>query len=345
MPAPGHEVTLEHGTPVGCMAVHEAADAVVGTPICADCYDYDTHLIWQWWAPELWRRFTIALRRQVAHHLRVTDGRLPEVAMVQYAKVAEEQRRGAIHFHALIRLDGPKTAEGFAAAPAHVDPATLARLIGTAVQAVTYTPALVADGDVARVLRFGGQLDARPVTPRRRDGLAGDVLTAEQVAGYLAKYATKAASDTDQNGASSLHLARLRAVARDLADTADPAGEYALLGKWVHMVGFRGHFSSKSRRYSITLGQLRRARQRFARIVGQAERDETPLDVADLEARLMADDEEDTTLVVSRWSYAGTGWDNDGDTALALAAAARAKEYAQWRTTTTRSGNDAEGVR
>ena len=36
---------------------------------------------------------------------------------MQYAKVAEYQRRGLIHFHALIRLDGPD-ADGFAAAPA-----------------------------------------------------------------------------------------------------------------------------------------------------------------------------------------------------------------------------------
>lgn len=258
---------------------------------------------------------------------------------------AEEQRRGAIHFHALIRLDGPKTADGFAAAPAQVDAATLSRLIATAALSLTYTPPVVAEGDVARVLRFGAQLDVRPVTARRRDGLDGDVLTAEQVAGYLAKYATKAASDTAPTAASSSHLARLRAVARDLADATDPGGDYALLGKWVHMLGFRGHFSSKSRRYSITLGQLRRARQRFARIVGQAERDGTPLDVADLEARLMADDDEDTTLVVSRWAYAGTGWENDGDTELALAAASRAMEYAKWKAQTRQSRVRREGVR
>jgi len=34
--------------------------------------------------------------------------RLSEVATVQYAKVAEFQRHGAGHFHALIRLDGPQ---------------------------------------------------------------------------------------------------------------------------------------------------------------------------------------------------------------------------------------------
>ncbi|MGB5937211.1 MAG: helix-turn-helix domain-containing protein, partial [Ornithinimicrobium sp.] len=222
---------------------------------------------------------------------------------------------------------------GYAAAPECINAHDLAHLITAAVVAVTYAAEPVAEGDVERVLRFGVQVDTRPVTARGRndlDALEGGGLCAEQVAGYLAKYATKSATqDLDQ---TSNHRVQLRSVARDLAELADPTGPYALLGKWVHMLGFRGHFSSKSRRYSVTLGQLRRARQRFRSIVAQAERDGVPLDVADLEARLMADDvEDDTTLVISRWSYAGSGWDNDGDAALALAAANRAREYDQWK--------------
>lgn len=46
--------------------------------------------------------------------------------------------------------------------------------------------------------------------------------------------------------------------------------------------------------------------------------------------RLLADDE-DTTLVIGAWAYQGTGWTQPGDEALALAAAARAREYEQWR--------------
>lgn len=43
-------------------------------------------------------------------------------------------------------------------------------------------------------------------------------------------------------------------------------------------------------------------------------------------------DEEETTLVVGRWTYAGSGWETEGDAELAkAAAAARAREYAQWR--------------
>ena len=96
------------------------------------------------------------------------------------------------------------------------------------------------------------------------------------------------------------------------------------------MLGFRGHFATKSRRYSITLGQLRRARQRAQARIAASRASGTPLDLAGLEADLLADEEE-TTLVIGRWSYLGTGWANDGETALATAAAARAREYAQER--------------
>ncbi len=53
------------------MTVHDQDDPALGQPLCGDCYDYESHVVWQWWAPELWRRFTIALRRAVAHHLGV----------------------------------------------------------------------------------------------------------------------------------------------------------------------------------------------------------------------------------------------------------------------------------
>ena len=35
--------------------------------------------------------------------------------------------------------------------------------------------------------------------------------------------------------------------------------------KWAHMLGYGGHFLTKSRRYSVTFGQLRRARTEHRR--------------------------------------------------------------------------------
>ena len=186
-------------------------------------------------------------------------------------------------------------------------------------------------GDPSRVLAFGRQLDARPV---RRNGRIDDpdrALSPEQVAGYLAKYATK--SVTDSGAADNAHHRRLRATARDLALRAEAAQEdsYELLGKWTHMLGFRGHFASKSRRYSITLGALRRARRRAQALIAQSRAEGRPLDLAALEADLLAEDDTETTLVIGHWHYVGSGWDTEAERFLALAAAARARAYDQWR--------------
>jgi hypothetical protein len=83
----------------------------------------------------------------------------------------------------------------------------------------------------------------------------------------------------------------------------------------VHMLGFRGHFASKSRRYSTTLGALRSERRAYR----QRQSAEQAPEVVD----------EDTTLVVSHWEFAGVGYLTTGDTTLALSAAARAREQRQ----------------
>lgn len=343
----------KHGRPVGCMARHAATDSIVGQPICVDCYDYEGHVVWQWWAPELWRRFTIDLRRRIARYLGVAESRCKDFATVQYAKVGEYQARGCIHFHGLIRLDGPKTTPsnpgGFSAAPDSLPVQVLASLVEAAAASVKFTAPSAAPGSPARVLRFGSQLDVRVVRDAHRpdDDTDPSGLTSEhveRVAGYLAKYATKAASDTTGEGRDNAHFVRLRDECRRLATHAknrtvaaykagddDYEDPYALLGKWVHMLGFRGHFSTKSRRYSVTLGRLRRARRRWQQLAAESARTGEPIDTADLERRLLADDEDETTLVIGDWSYLGTGWQNAGDAALANAAAARAREYAQHR--------------
>jgi hypothetical protein len=83
------------------------------------------------------------------------------------------------------------------------------------------------------------------------------------------------------------------------------------------MIGFRGHFASKSRRYSTTLGAIRGERRAYRQ-----------RQAAEHARELLADDE-DTTLVVTRWEFAGVGYLTRGDAALALSAAARAREQRQ----------------
>jgi hypothetical protein len=84
------------------------------------------------------------------------------------------------------------------------------------------------------------------------------------------------------------------------------------------MLGYGGHFLTKSHRYSVTFGQLRRARadhRRAERHPG-GERDPwgRPVD-------------ETVVLVISTWTYAGTGYTAAPDAQLALASAARAREH------------------
>lgn len=334
----------KHGRAMWCQHRHEPGAEAVGQPLCVECYDYHSHVIWQWWAPELWRRLTIETRRTVASRLGVRESRLGEVASVQYAKVAEYQGRGVIHFHALIRLDGPTTDGVGAPAPSSLDGNDLADLIRAAVHRVRYTAPPATPVDPGRVLGFGAQVDVRTVRHGSSIDDPAGPLTSGQVAGYLAKYATKdatAAAGPDRRG--NAHLRRVKHTCRMMHEYAterehahratdpDHVDPYRLLGKWAHMLGFRGHFSTKSRRYSVTLGALRRARSRWQAIAAESRRTGEPIDTTDLEARLLADDEQTTTLVIGEWAYAGTGWEAPGDAALANAAAARAREYDQWK--------------
>lgn len=324
-----------HGRPMWCNDTHDPGESMTGAPLCPRCHDTTGALLWQWHAPELWRRTTIALRRAVAARIGVSECRLGERVSLQYAKVAEYQVRGLVHFHALIRLDGPAAAGIGASAPSDLDAATVAQIVRDTAPAVTITSEPVDDRDVRRILGWGMQLDVRTVTRASCVDDPDAPLTPEQVAGYLAKYATKDASGLHGEGQQREHITQLRAACVALAQRAaayhPPGHDYQRMSRWVHMLGFRGHFGTKSRRYSVTLGALRRARCRWQALAAESRRTGVPIDTRELEHRLLADDERETTLVIGSWSYVGTGWRDAGEEALALAAASRAREYDQWR--------------
>ena len=309
-PTHGKPRLCSHGRPTWCTAIHTEDDPRLGQPICPDCYDYFGHVAFNWHAPELWRRFTIALRRVLARQTGLTAAEFARSCRVSFVKVAEFQRRGVVHFHALIRLDGP--GEDYQPPQISVDAAGLTDGIRQAAAHVRLAVAMP-DGP-GLVLRFGTQLDIQTVN----GGPAGE-LTPEHAARYIAKYATKSAEDFGLGErritpeALALldvphHVDRLVRTAWQLGE--DPA--YEGLRRWVHMLGFRGHFASKSRRYSTTLGAIR-AERRSYRQRQSAE------DVRDL-----IDD--DAAVVVSHWQFAGVGYLTAGDSVLALSAAARARE-------------------
>jgi hypothetical protein len=149
------------------------------------------------------------------------------------------------------------------------------------------------------------------------------------VAGYIAKYATKATESfgfgLDRRLAADEleHLDRLPAHVAELVRAAWELGgrpelEALRLRPWAHMLGFRGHWSTKSRRYSTTFTVLRRARVAFAK--RRRARDGVPLD-----AWGRAEDDQ-AVIVVASWAYVGAGYATEGERWLALSAAARARE-------------------
>jgi hypothetical protein len=284
--------TCPHGISMSCAEKHAPDDDRLGEPLCPDCYDYTGSVLFNAYAPELWRRFTITLRRMLARQAGLSNKALAAQLRVSYAKVAEYQRRGVVHFHAVIRLDGP--AGPTVAPPAWATAALLTAAIDQAVRAVTVvTPA--APRVAARTLTWGREHDTRPITA------TGD-LTDTKVAGYVAKYATKAAECTgtlDRRITPADQLADLpvrdharRHIAECLRLGKLPKFSELRLAAWAHMLGFRGHFATKSRTYSTTMTALRADRAAHQREYAIA-------------AGVLPDLDRDTTLVVNHWNFAG----------------------------------------
>jgi hypothetical protein len=285
-------------------------------------------VLWNALAPELWRRTTIALQRTLGRLVGLQEAELRRLVRVSYAKVAEFQRRGAIHFHAVLRLDAATNCRcpGCLAPPPE---GFTAELLEEAVQhtaAAVTVPCPPLDKGPDRYARWGEQLDVRNITSG--DDQAGE-LSAEQVAGYIAKYATKATesfgSGLDRRlGADDLdHLDKLPAHVAELVRAAWQLGsrpelEGLRLRAWAHMLGFRGHWSTKSRRYSTTFTVLRRARVTFAK--RRRARDGIPLDAWG------QPEDDQAVIVVASWVYVGAGYETEGERWLALSAAARARE-------------------
>jgi hypothetical protein len=277
-------------------------------------------VLWNALAPELWRRTTIALQRALARLVGLQEGELRRLVRVSYAKVAEFQRRGAIHFHAVIRLDGATECRcpGCLAPPS--EPFT-ADLLGDAlrlaVPAVGVPCPPLEDGGPHRYARWGDQLDVRNIS--KADGDAGE-LSAEQVAGCIAKYATKGTesfgSGLDRRvGAADLeHLDKLPTHVAELVRACWELGgrpelDRLRLRAWAHMLGFGGHWSTKSRRYSTTMTVLRRARVAFAK---RRRAHEGVL----LDAWGRPEDD-DQVVIVASWVFVGSGYETEGERWLA----------------------------
>jgi hypothetical protein len=263
------------------------------------------------------------LPRHLARLAGVTQKMLLSQVRIRFVKVAEYQARGVVHFHAVIRLDAP--GEDYQPPLTSYTADLLCDAIDQAVAAVALT---VEPGGQVVMLGFGAQTDRRPL---HRDTIvsSGAPLDAVAVANYIAKYATKTLTapgvpDTRIRHASEITGLRCSAHFRAMITTAWDLGARQATGdvrlrQWAHMLGYGGHFLTKSRRYSVTFGQLRAARTSYRRAQRHpdGERDPwgRPLD-------------ETVVLVLTTWTYAGASHNTATPGAeLAAASAALAREH------------------
>jgi hypothetical protein len=327
---PGHRgyIRCRHGKPLWCSIIHGDDDARVGQPLCEDCYDYTGHVLFAWHAPELWRRFTISLRRLLDSHLRAI-GEPANSVRINYVKVAELQRRAIPHFHAVIRLDAPPVPGEPPTAPVSSITATdLAVLVQRAAHAVTLTvtdPDSPGDGD-GPVLQFGTQTDTQPLQPNRGTG-PGEAppRSGRSVAAYLAKYVTKSVAEfgVGIRRMSPLAVADLdvtahvRAILTTITDMAAHRA-YDGMDRWLHTLGYRGHIATKSRLFSTTMGALRAYRATWTR-QHHTEHAATKKGAACRWAT--------ATIEAIEWKFERVGLSTLGERALILSAAQRMIEH------------------
>jgi hypothetical protein len=305
-----------HGLPLSCGTRHADDDPCLGEPICPQCFDHTGAVVWNNALSELWRYTTIYLPRVMARQVHMTQKALKERVRFSYAKVAEYQRRGLVHLHAVIRLDRamPRYRAHEIKPPSSRFDAAL--LEGTVRATVEEVDAPLPDELGGARVSWGEEIEVRRLgTDERR-----------KVAAYLAKYSTKGTElaggvrhRVSEHQVDALPVREnvrtyLRA-AFALAD--DPALTDRRFGRCAHAVGYRGHCLTKSRRYSTTFKALREARERHVheQLLARSH---------DAAQRALAETAKSERITSFR--YAGQGHLTAADALLAASAAARARE-------------------
>ena len=218
------------------------------------------------YAGDLWRRFITYLPRHLARRLGITQKHLRAVARIRYVKVAEYQARGVVHFHAVIRLDAAR--RGYQPPPAGI---TAAHAVRRHRPGRRRRPPRRPGRHRMRhpALTFGTPqgTDVRPIRAGSTWRAPGRPLNDQAVANYIAKYATKTLTAPGVPSQRLRHLAEVQALRcsahyKQMITTAWQLGGKRQTGEprlrqWAHMLGYGGHFLTKSRRYSVTFGQLR----------------------------------------------------------------------------------------
>jgi hypothetical protein len=307
-----------HGRPAGCHAKHGDGDRQLGTPLCADCFDYAGAVIWNAMLPMLWKATRDRLEVAIAAAAGLTVARMRRELRVTFVKAAEMQARGLVHLHVVVRLDGRGPApEDVEAPPGWASVALVADCLRHVLASVTVDAPDATNPAGTLAVRWGTQHDVRAVAVDGPD-------SGGKIANYLAKYLTKSVTGSgalDRPVRSLAHLARLavdgharrmvetcwrlgsiEGLAAALDDAAGRApGRLSGLLRWAHCFGFGGHWITKSRKYSTTFGALRGARRVYARTVAAA------LSGGGLMDAFGRADGDPRTVIIRSWAYAGRG--------------------------------------
>jgi hypothetical protein len=233
------------GTEVAaCRRFHKSGDPLIGVPVC-ECFDYEEAAAFNASVPALWTETLNALNAafpQPAERHKVRSGEhRGEVVMrpprLAFIKVAEWQRRGLIHIHALVRGidDADKLAE-----------------VVSAVSANGHS--------------WGENSRVEVISPTNEE-------KARTKFSYLVKYSTKTVADHQVERSPLLlaHLERIRAAASPDCSCSDEQradGEHWTVCRRARArsegLGFGGHVLTKSQTWGESFLSIRLARRRWA---------------------------------------------------------------------------------
>jgi len=222
--------------------------------VCDRCYRYEELVLWNAHSPRLWARTVLLLKRRLAKQLGVSVRAAKSVFTIESTKAAEFQMRGAVHLHALIRVDRIDSRIG-------VDQGDLLVAARSAITTASLKVSDAVAGYGLDEIRWGRQYDVRPLVAA--SPAAG--VEAIAVAGYLAKYVTKDIG-TVAACSESLPVRQHRRALRDSLEqlASDPDLSFLNLAHRVETLGYPSRPITRSRHYSSTLAALSKKRQEWA---------------------------------------------------------------------------------
>ncbi len=283
------------------------ADSMLGEALCARCYDYKAAVLFNASVSELWRRTTIYTVRALGNLAGLSVRNVAKELRLSYVKVVELQRRGSVHLHALVRLDA-KDEDALCPTGTLQRSTACSRVRARARGAYRHhVPALMTTVGVPSAM---GQR-ARPGDCDRRATGSAQVRRGSWRNTPPSRPTSTACSTTGctpglPDGVElPSHLRNLVEAAWRLGGI--PVGRELNLRAWAHAAGYRGHFLTKSRRFSTTFAELRVVRREWR--LQEKRCGEMPSAEHGLGR--------DTDGVVGEWRFDGMGYTTVGDTWLA----------------------------